>query len=134
MNPSSISRLRIERGEYPAVIILFKYLSGVVNDHFNLVNHELSDPETQRILDKARVLSVVLLSGLCNVNKDFVLLRHIVRLWSSQTHTFVCLWGEFTPTLEDVANIMGLPIVGILDPSKIHAYLLPFSKCSYGRG
>ncbi|CAL8136631.1 unnamed protein product [Prunus armeniaca] len=40
------------------------------------------------------------------------MLHHVVRRWSAATHTFVCSWGEFTPTLEDVANISRLPICG----------------------
>lgn len=39
-----------------------------------------------------------------------------MRRWSSQTHTFVCLREEFTPTLEDVYNNMRLPITGETDP------------------
>ncbi|CAL2264121.1 unnamed protein product [Prunus armeniaca] len=30
-------------------------------------------------------------------------------------HTFTCSWGEFTPTLEDVANIFHLPLCGSQD-------------------
>lgn len=41
ISPDSISRLNIEKGEHPAMVISFKYLSGVVNDHFNWLNHEL---------------------------------------------------------------------------------------------
>ncbi|CAL9017731.1 unnamed protein product, partial [Prunus brigantina] len=44
------------------------------------------------------------------------MLRHVVRRWSAATHTFVCSWGEFTPTLEDVANISRLPICGDRSP------------------
>ena len=43
-------------------------------------------------------------------------LRHVVRMWSIETHTLVCAWGEFTPTMEDVANIMHLLITGNVDP------------------
>ncbi|CAL2239743.1 unnamed protein product [Prunus armeniaca] len=44
------------------------------------------------------------------------MLRHVVRRWSAATHTFVCSWGEFTPTLEDVANISRLPVCGDHSP------------------
>ncbi|KAK9912142.1 hypothetical protein M0R45_036015 [Rubus argutus] len=56
------------------------------------------------------------------------MLRHIIRQWSNKTHTFVCLWEEFTPTLEDVANIIGLPIVGNTDPSKIQLSMQDVEK------
>ncbi|CAL2230299.1 unnamed protein product [Prunus armeniaca] len=40
----------------------------------------------------------------------------ISRRWSAETHTFIYSWGEFTPTLEDVANIFHFPICGGQDP------------------
>ncbi|KAB2606211.1 hypothetical protein D8674_005928 [Pyrus ussuriensis x Pyrus communis] len=52
------------------------------------------------------------------------LLCHMVKRWSTETHTFICAWGEFTPTLEDVANIMHLPITGNIDP--FH-YVIPLT-------
>ncbi|TQD74856.1 hypothetical protein C1H46_039614 [Malus baccata] len=33
------------------------------------------------------------------VEPDF--LWHVVRSWSTETHTFICAWGEFTQMLED---------------------------------
>lgn len=39
-----------------------------------------------------------------------------VRRWSLETHTFIYAWGEFTPILEDVANIIHFSIVSNVDP------------------
>ncbi|CAL9001115.1 unnamed protein product [Prunus brigantina] len=47
------------------------------------------------------------------------MLLHVVRRSSTETHTFICSWGEFTPTLEDVANIFHLPLCGSQDPFHI---------------
>ncbi|CAL8992500.1 unnamed protein product [Prunus brigantina] len=47
------------------------------------------------------------------------MLRHVVWRWSVATHTFVCSWGEFTPTLKDVASISRLPICGDQSPFDI---------------
>ncbi|KAK9932284.1 hypothetical protein M0R45_019527 [Rubus argutus] len=89
ISPESISRLLIERGE------------------------------SRKTIAEAGLTIPLILSSFCDIFKDDICLRHVVRRWSPQTHTFVCLWGEFTPTLEDVYNIMGLPITGNTDPFDI---------------
>lgn len=38
-------------------------------------------------------------------------LAFLVSRWPSHSHTFVTAWGEFCPSLEDVAIIIGLPIL-----------------------
>lgn len=30
--------------------------------------------------------------------------------WSVESHTFVAAWGDFRPMLEDVLNLMALPL------------------------
>lgn len=39
--------------------------------------------------------------------------------WSLINYTFVCSWGEFTPTLKDVNNVMRLPLTREADPFNI---------------
>lgn len=43
---------------------------------------------------------------------DRALLTALVERWRRETHTFHFLIGEMTPTLQDVALLMGLPIHG----------------------
>ena len=43
---------------------------------------------------------------------DQFLLTTLVDRWRSETHTFHLPCGELTPTLQDVAYLLGLPIVG----------------------
>ncbi|CAL9018450.1 unnamed protein product, partial [Prunus brigantina] len=76
----------------------------------------LRDPSTCAILRRAQVLDAIFLSKLWDIHIEAKMLRHVVRRWSAATHTFVCSWGEFTPTLEDVANISRLPICGDRSP------------------
>ena len=46
------------------------------------------------------------------VKLDRSLLTALVDRWRSETHTFHLPCGEMTPTLQDVAYLLGLPIVG----------------------
>ncbi|MED6132603.1 hypothetical protein PIB30_020613 [Stylosanthes scabra] len=43
--------------------------------------------------------------------------------WCSQTYTFVTSWGEFSPTLEDVAMLLQLPVFGNLDLTNLYVDL-----------
>lgn len=115
ISPKSISRLLIERGEYSAVPIYFQHFSKAAAGWSEWVNSELESGSRKTIVE-AGLAVPLLLSGFCEIFRDDVCLWHMVRRWSPQTHTFVCSWGEFTPTLEDVYNIMRLPITGDTDP------------------
>ena len=46
------------------------------------------------------------------VQLDRSLLTALVDRWRPETHTFHLPCGEMTPTLQDVAYLFGLPIVG----------------------
>ncbi|XP_024190029.1 uncharacterized protein LOC112193995 [Rosa chinensis] len=111
-----ISRLLIERGDYPAVPINFEYPCGLVTGWPQWVDYELGDEAARIRLSEAAALSSVFISARCDINRDVESLRHVVRRWNPHTHTFVYEWGEFTPTLEDVLNIMRLPITGSVNP------------------
>ncbi|KAL6284597.1 hypothetical protein ACE6H2_015526 [Prunus campanulata] len=104
IDTASISRCCIEKGLFPAV---------------PLVDRELLDPSTCDILRRAQVLDAIFLSKLWDIHIEAKMLRHVVRRWSTATHTFVCSWGEFTPTLEDMANISRLLVCGDWSPFDI---------------
>lgn len=118
ISPESISRLLIEGGEYPAVPICFLHSPKASVGWSEWVNFELQS-RSRKTIAEAELTIPLILSSFCDIFKDDICLQHVVRRWSPQTHTFVCLWGEFTPTLEDVYNIMGLPITGNTDPFDI---------------
>ena len=46
------------------------------------------------------------------VKLDRSLRTALVDRWRPETHTFHLLCGEMTPTLQDVAYLLGLPIIG----------------------
>lgn len=46
------------------------------------------------------------------VERNSVDLAFLVSRWSSNSHTFVTALGEFCPSLEDVAMLIGLPTFG----------------------
>lgn len=117
--PNSISRLLIERGDYPAVPICFKYSSKPVTGWSEWICHEMEQEEYGEAINEAGARISLFISGFCEVYKDDICLRHVVRRWSPITHTFICSWGEFTPTLEDVSNIMRLPLTGDANPFNI---------------
>ncbi|CAL9029779.1 unnamed protein product [Prunus brigantina] len=116
VDPVSISRCCIEKGLFPAVPLFFQYPCGISKGWSEWVDRELRDPSTCAILRRAQVLDAIFLSKLWDIHIEAKMLRHVVRRWSAATHTFVCSWGEFTPTLEDVANISRLPICGDRSP------------------
>ncbi|KAB2609765.1 hypothetical protein D8674_021675 [Pyrus ussuriensis x Pyrus communis] len=64
----------------------------------------------------AKVLDAMFLTKkqVIHVESDFR--GHMVTRWSTKTYTLSCAWGKFTPTLEDVANILHLLIVKNVDP------------------
>ncbi|PQQ08219.1 uncharacterized protein Pyn_40689 [Prunus yedoensis var. nudiflora] len=119
IDPASISRCCIEKGLFPAVSLFFQHPCSISKSWSEWVDHELLDPTTCNILRRAQVLDAIFLSKLWDIHIEAKMLRHVVRTWSTATHTFICSWGEFTPTLEDVANISCLPICGNRSPFDI---------------
>ncbi|CAL8164131.1 unnamed protein product [Prunus armeniaca] len=119
VDPASISRCCIEKGLFPAVLLFFQYPCGTSKGWSEWVDHELRDPSTCDILSRAGVLDAIFISKACEIHIEATMLRHMVRQWSTETHTFICSWGEFAPTLEDVANLFHLPFWGNQDPFHI---------------
>ncbi|CAL8118411.1 unnamed protein product [Prunus armeniaca] len=119
IDPASVSRCCIERGLFPAVPLFFQYPCSTSKGWSEWVDAELKNPSTRDILSRAGVLEAIFASKACDIHIEVKTLRHLVRRWSTETHTFICSWGEFTPTLEDVANIFHLPLCGSQDPFHI---------------
>ncbi|XP_024177961.1 uncharacterized protein LOC112183878 [Rosa chinensis] len=117
VSPKFISRLLIEWGEYPAVPICFRF--------------EAQQEKLEEALIGAGVKISLFISGFCEVYKDDICLCHVVRRWSPETHTFICSWGEFTPSLEDVCNIMRIPSIGDGNPFRIEMNKAQRRSCSF---
>ncbi|PQQ06009.1 uncharacterized protein Pyn_01636 [Prunus yedoensis var. nudiflora] len=95
------------------------YPCGINKGWSQWFDRELRDPSIFNILCRTGVLDAIFLSKACDIHIEAKMLRHVVRRWSTETHTFICSWGEFTPTLEDVAKIFHLPICGSQDPFSV---------------
>ncbi|KAF6989985.1 hypothetical protein CFC21_007251 [Triticum aestivum] len=52
------------------------------------------------------------LATTCRVRRDERTMLQLAAIWSAETNTFVFPWGEATVTLEDVAVLGGLPLLG----------------------
>lgn len=116
IDPRYISRCCIENRLFPAVLIHFKFLCGEATSWVDWVDTELSFVNQCATLIKAKVLDAVFMNKKQVVHLEPEFLHHVVKIWSIETHTRVYAWGQFTPTMEDVANIMHLPILGNVDP------------------
>ena len=75
------------------------------------------------LLQWAGVLKAIILSHCLSNYRDLYNLRHLVRQWCTTTHTFFFSYGEFTVTLEDVANQLLLPILGDADVATLELSL-----------
>jgi hypothetical protein len=79
----------------------------------------LVDNEFVEVLKEAGVFKAIVISRGLNMYRDVTGTRHLVRRWCPATHTFFLAWGEFTVTIEDVANLLMLPILGDVDPTRL---------------
>ena len=76
------------------------------------------------MLEKADIL------GAIRSTKGFFMMRNkealqvLLPRWNAETYMFVLSWGEVTPTLEDVQNLVRQNIIGEVD----------FSCCIVNRG
>jgi hypothetical protein len=77
------------------------------------------DNEFVEVLQEARVFEAIVISQGLNIYRDVAGTHHLVRRWCPATHTFFLAWGEFTVIIEDVANLLMLPILGDVDPTRL---------------
>ncbi|KAL6637606.1 hypothetical protein ACP70R_025178 [Stipagrostis hirtigluma subsp. patula] len=68
-------------------------------------------PRHEALWREAGILDGILASAY-RVRRDEGALLQVAAFWSPGTNTFVLPWGEATVTLEDVAALAGLPLVG----------------------
>jgi hypothetical protein len=116
---SSISDLKIQRGDMQPMPIDFEFPCSASADWLHWVADEFLDADFCDLLERAGVAEAILLSRSCNMYRDTEMLRQILRRWCASTHTFFFSWGEFTITLEDVENHWLLPVLGDMDPFAI---------------
>uniref|UniRef100_A0A2N9EW30 Aminotransferase-like plant mobile domain-containing protein n=1 Tax=Fagus sylvatica TaxID=28930 RepID=A0A2N9EW30_FAGSY len=109
----------IKRGVLEPVPLQIEYPSGIVETWADWVDEELVDNEFVEVLQEAGVFEAIVISRGLNMYRDVIGIRHLVRRWCPATHTFFLAWGEFTVTIKDVANLLMLPILGDVDPTRL---------------
>ena len=75
-------------------------------------------------LSEAGLLTIGRLVESGSVNLDRSLLTALVDRWRPETNTFHLPCGEMTPTLQDVAMLLGLPISCDTDSSSLPKHLI----------
>uniref|UniRef100_A0A2N9IFN7 Aminotransferase-like plant mobile domain-containing protein n=1 Tax=Fagus sylvatica TaxID=28930 RepID=A0A2N9IFN7_FAGSY len=89
---SSISDLRIQRGDMQPVPIDFEFPCSAAADWFHWVADEFMDVEFCALLERAGVAEAILLSRSCNMYRDTEALRQILRRWCTfYTHVLLLM-------------------------------------------
>ncbi|XP_026410654.1 uncharacterized protein LOC113305877 [Papaver somniferum] len=74
--------------------------------------HMLGQSHVRAMLDHAQVTRAIQAAVELRVYHDVRGIVALLACWCVPTHTFICIWGEFTITLEDVVALMNLPVTG----------------------
>lgn len=72
----------------------------------------LDQPGMPRKFQDLGILRAITPARKASVERDPKDLEFLLSRWSTETHSFIAAWGEFGPTLEDVAVLTSLPIFG----------------------
>uniref|UniRef100_A0A2N9GMW1 Aminotransferase-like plant mobile domain-containing protein n=1 Tax=Fagus sylvatica TaxID=28930 RepID=A0A2N9GMW1_FAGSY len=91
---SSISDLKIQRGDMQPVPIDFEFPCSAAADWFHWVADEFLDVKFCALLERAGVAEAILLSRSCNMYRDTEMLRQILWRWCTSTHTFFFFMGR----------------------------------------
>ena len=103
--------------------ILFKFGSSTTLGWKEWVDKELFDEGFMEVLHRADVLKAIISLRYLSNYRDLFNLCHLVRRWCTATHTFFLSCDEITVTLEDMANLLLLPILGDVDPRALELSL-----------
>ena len=114
VTPKTVIRFCLERGIFTSSIIEFKLSRRPLEKFAGWARHMLGFPHVRTMLDQAQVTRAIQASGELFIYHDASGIVALFARWCIPTHTFICRWGEFTITLEDVAALMHLPITGNL--------------------
>jgi hypothetical protein len=112
VDPSSLVRLRIERGDYPFSQVQYKANIQPPRDWGDWVSTILDKFEHRVTLDRVGLLKTVQLSQHFVASRPQRDLDFAVSRWSPTSHTFIFPFGEAAPTLLDTEVLMGLPTRG----------------------
>lgn len=112
VDPSSLVRLRIERGDFPFSQVQYKASIQPPRDWGDWVATILDNSEHRKTLDEVGLLKAVQLSRYLVASRPQRDLDFAVSRWSTTSHTFIFPFGEAAPTLLDTEILMALPTRG----------------------
>ncbi|KAF7132948.1 hypothetical protein RHSIM_Rhsim09G0080200 [Rhododendron simsii] len=110
--PSSILRFRVERGDVPSCFVNYEAVSQAPVHWHDWVESVLSNLNLAHTLKASRALEPIRLPAQLNTRKNNANIDLLVSQWSKDTHTFVFLWGDDGPTLQDMVVLMQLSMRG----------------------
>ena len=83
----------------------------------------LAHPPFMDILQRMKLVETVLVFSNLEINKDSESLLSLLYRWNSTTHTFFTRCHEISPSLEDVYEILRLPL--FIDGKVVNISLSP---------
>ncbi|XP_026396790.1 uncharacterized protein LOC113291478 [Papaver somniferum] len=105
-------RFCIDGRHYAGSHIDFKLSRKPLTDFPGWARHMLGHNHVRAMLDRAQVTQVIQAAGELRFYHDVRGIVALLARWCVPTRTFICRWGEFTITLEDVVALMNLPVTG----------------------
>ncbi|WP_215258547.1 hypothetical protein, partial [Escherichia coli] len=124
VNPSSVLRLRLERGDFPFVECRFGSQASVPTDWADWVDDVVGNPRWKQVLLASGALEAVQLSRRLSIPRQGAAIKNLefaCSRWSSDSHSFAWAWGESGLSLEDVFILTRLSLRGgnILDIAQL---------------
>lgn len=110
---------RLGRRDLLLVSIHFALPSGNMEDWIGWARDMLVKDGFVEVLCVVGILKSIAMSQNLQISGDIECLCRMVKRWCTSTYSFILAFREITMTLEDVANIMLLHIVGEEDPFHI---------------
>lgn len=121
ISPGSVLRLGVERGDHPYAFPAWDSYCSSGSGLEIWTEEIMENPDFCKVLEEAGIMAAVANNHRLNVRRSSSWLDTMLSRWSVDSHTFVTVWGEVGPTLEDVAELMHLPIVGDVDPTRLES-------------
>ena len=128
-----IPRLGTYKGDFgPTVDVVFKSHTSISRGWRSWCRRVLAHPSFMDILQRVKLVNTILVFSNLEINKDNESLLSLLYQWNPTTHTFFTRCQEISPSLEDVYEILRLPLFGVgevvniplsLDESKVVKFL-----------
>ena len=112
VSPQSVVRFCLQGNHFAASQINLKLSRRPLKDFSGWSRFMLGHDRVRAALNSAQVTRAVQAAGDLIITHDIPGMISLLIRWCIPTHTFICRWGEFTITLEDVVALLHLPVTG----------------------